>query len=278
MRYRRGGFFHKIALLKKEPRMIRDFASNVGRTASSICDDLGRFGVFSIDVFSVMFSTKLRVKKVVAQIIYIGVKSLSIVILVGSAIGAVLAIQSFVGLERFSASQFIGPVVFLSMAREFGPVFAALMVIGRAGSAITAEIGTMRITEQIDALQTLCINPYQYLVVPRVVAGTIILPLLSLFCSVCGIVAGYVVSVYLLGINGEVYQETIRTHVELFDIVNGLIKAVVFGLLFGLISTYKGYITRGGAKGVGIATTQSVVFANVTIVVADYILGSLMLK
>lgn len=258
--------------------MIKDFASDLGIRGLKLCNDFGRFGVFAINVFSVMFSTKLKVKKVFDQIVYIGIKSLSIVILVGSAVGAVLAIQSFVGLARFGGTQFIGPIVFLSMAREFGPVFAAIMVIGRAGSAITAEIGTMRITEQIDALQTLCINTYQYLVVPRIIAGTIILPLLSLFCSMCGIVAGYVVSVYLLGINGEVYQETIRTHVELFDVVNGLIKAVVFGLLFSLISTYKGYITSGGAKGVGIATTQSVVFANVTIVVADYILGSLMLK
>lgn len=258
--------------------MVRDIISDVGRVTVKLCNDLGNFGLFSINVFSTLFSTKLKMKKVLDQIIYIGIKSLSIVILVGCAVGAVLAIQSFIGLERFSGTQFIGPIVFLAMVREFGPVFAAIMVIGRAGSAITAEIGTMRITEQIDALQTLCINTYQYLVVPRVVAGTIILPLLSLFCSVCGIVSGYLVSVYLLGINGEIYQETIRTHVELFDIVNGLIKAMAFGLLFSLVSTYKGYITRGGAKGVGIATTQSVVFANVTIVVADYILGSLMLR
>jgi phospholipid/cholesterol/gamma-HCH transport system permease protein len=207
---------------------------------------------------------------------YIGIGSLSIVMLVGSAVGAVLAIQSYVGLERFGSTQFIGPIVFLAMVREFGPVFAAIMVIGRAGSAMTAEIGTMRITEQIDALQTLCIDVQQYLIIPRIVASTIILPILSIFCSLCGILAGYVVSVYLLGINGEVYQETIRTHAEMADIINGLIKAVIFGFLFSLISTYKGYITRGGAKGVGIATTQSVVFANVAIVVADYILASLM--
>jgi len=258
--------------------VIKNIVNDLGSRTVKLCNDFGRFGVFAIDVFAVMFSTKLKMKKVLEQIIYIGIKSLSIVILVGCAVGAVLATQSYIGLERFSGTQFIGPIVFISMVREFGPIFAAIMVIGRAGSAITAEIGTMRITEQIDALQTLCINTHQYLVVPRVVAGTIILPLLSLFCSVFGIIAGYIVSVYLLGINGEVYQETIRTHTELFDIVNGLIKAVVFGLLFSLISTYKGYITRGGAKGVGIATTQSVVFANVTIVVTDWILGSLMLK
>jgi len=207
---------------------------------------------------------------------YIGIESLSIVALVGTAVGAVLAIQSYVGLERFGSTQFIGPIVFLSMTREFGPVFTAIMVIGRAGSAMTAEIGSMRITEQIDALQTLSINVQQYLIVPRIVASTLIMPFLSIFCTLFGILAGYITSVYLLHLNPEVYMEAVRTHAEISDIVNGLIKAIIFGFLFSIISTYKGFITRGGAKGVGISTTQSVVYANVTIVIADYILTSLM--
>lgn len=207
---------------------------------------------------------------------YIGVGSISIVFLVGAAIGAVLALQSYIGLERFGSTQFIGPIVFLSMAREFGPVFSALMVIGRAGSAMTAELGSMRITEQIDALQTLCINPVQYLVVPRVIASTIILPFLSIFCTFFGVLAGYVTAVYVLNINSEVYLEAIRANAELSDLVNGLIKSLFFGFLLSIIATYKGYFTRGGAKGLGVATTQSVVFANVTIILADYVLTSLM--
>lgn len=207
---------------------------------------------------------------------YIGVGSIIIVFLVGIAIGAVLAIQSYVGLERFGSTQFIGPIVFLSMTREFGPVFTAIMVIGRAGSAMTAELGSMRITEQIDALQTLCIDPLHYLVVPRVIASTIILPFLSMFCAFFGIMAGYVTAVYVLNINGETYMEAIRANVELSDIINGLIKATIFGALFSIIATYKGYFTRGGAKGLGLSTTQSVVFANVTIIIADYILTSIM--
>jgi len=207
---------------------------------------------------------------------YIGIGSVSIVFLVGIAIGAVLALQSYIGLERFGSTQFIGPIVFLSMAREFGPVFSALMVIGRAGSAMTAELGSMRISEQIDALQTLCINPMQYLVVPRVLASTLILPFLSIFCTFFGVMAGYVTAVYVLNINSEVYMETIRANAELSDIINGLIKSLFFGFLFSIIATYKGYFTRGGAKGLGISTTQSVVFANVTIILADYVLTSLM--
>ena len=207
---------------------------------------------------------------------YIGVGSLSIVFLVGIAVGAVLAIQTYVGLERYGATQFVGPIVFLSMAREFGPVFASLMVIGRAGSAMTAELGSMRISEQIDALQTLCIDPFQYLIVPRILASTIIVPFLSIFCSFFGILAGYVTSVYVLNINPETYMEAIRSNVELADIINGIIKAVAFGFILSVIATYKGYTTKGGAKGLGTATTQSVVFANVSVIIADYILTSLM--
>lgn len=207
---------------------------------------------------------------------YIGVNSAGVVVLIGITVGAALALQSYIGLERFGATQFIGPIVFIGMTREFGPVFTAIMVIGRAGSAMTSEIGTMRITEQIDALQTLCIDTKQYLIVPRLVAGTFILPFLSIFCTMFGIAAGYVVAVYVLGINPEIYYQTIIENVELSDITNGLIKATVFGFLLTIITTYKGFYAQGGARGVGIAITQSVVYSILTIVVADYILTALM--
>ena len=207
---------------------------------------------------------------------YIGVNSVGVVALIGITGGAVLALQSYIGLHRFGAERFIGPVVFLSMVRELGPAFTAIMVIGRAGSAITAEIGTMRITEQLDALQTLCINIQQYLIVPRILAGTLILPFLSICCAMFGIAAGYLVSVYILNIQAEVYINAIRESAELSDITIGLFKAVVFGFLLTLISTYKGYTTKGGSKGVGIATTQSVVYANITVFIANYILTSLL--
>jgi phospholipid/cholesterol/gamma-HCH transport system permease protein len=164
------------------------------------CSYVGKVGVFASDVFATFFRTKLKTEKVFYHMNYIGVGTLGIVVLVGITIGAVIALQSYIGLERFGATQFIGPIVFLSMVREFGPVFSAIMVIGRAGSAITAEIGTMRITEQIDALQTLCIDTHQYLIVPRIVATTVMMPFLSLFCSFLGIIAGYVMSVHVLNI------------------------------------------------------------------------------
>lgn len=248
----------------------------LGRSAMKGAQRLGKVGSFFYDSIVVLFTTPLKLHKCFYYMNYIGVNSLGVVALIGITSGAVLALQSHIGLQRFGAERFIGPVVFLSMTRELGPVFTAIMVIGRAGSAITAEIGTMRITEQIDALQTLCINTKQYLVVPRLVAGTLILPFLSICSSLFGIVSGYITSIYVLGINPEVYMEAIRESAELSDISIGLMKATVFGLLLTLVATYKGYTTKGGSRGVGIATTQSVVYANVTIFIANYILTSML--
>lgn len=256
--------------------MLVGFVDRIGLTVLDACKHLGEVGLFAYDALVSMVTSKPKGKKIFYQMSYIGVGSLSIILLVGIAVGAVLALQSYVGLARFGSTQFVGPIVFLAMAREFGPVFAAIMVIGRAGSAMTAELGSMRISEQIDALETLCIDPVQYLIVPRIIAATFILPFLSIFCTFFGVLAGYITSVYVLGINAETYMEAIRANAEMSDLVNGIIKALIFGFLLSVISTYKGYITRGGAKGLGIATTQSVVYANVTVVIADYILTSLM--
>ena len=256
--------------------MVLRLATSLGVIVFELCKRLGLVGIFLSESLIALCTTKLKLEKVMQAMHFIGVSSLSVVALIGTTGGAVLALQSYVGLHRFGAEQFIGPVIFLSMAREFGPVFTAIMVIGRAGSAITAEIGTMSITEQIDALQTLCIDTRQYLIVPRIVAGTLILPFLSIWCTLFGVLAGYITSVFVLNINSEVYMESIRANAQLSDITSGLIKAAVFGFLLTLISTYKGFNTRGGAKGVGMATTESVVSANVTVFVANYILTSLM--
>lgn len=256
--------------------MVLRLATSLGAIVFELCKRLGLVGIFLSESLIVLCTTKLKLEKVMQAMHFIGVSSLSVVALIGTTGGAVLALQSYVGLHRFGAERFIGPVIFLSMAREFGPVFTAIMVIGRAGSAITAEIGTMSITEQIDALQTLCIDTRQYLIVPRIVAGTLILPFLSIWCTLFGVLAGYITSVFVLNINSEVYMESIRANAQLSDITSGLIKAAVFGFLLTVISTYKGFNTRGGAKGVGMATTESVVSANVTVFVANYILTSLM--
>ncbi len=256
--------------------MLSRVLESIGKIAIKQCNYLGEFGLFVVDAMTTFLSTRLRVKKLFYHMNYIGVSSVGVVFLVGSTVGAALALQSYIGLERFGATQFIGPIVFLAMAREFGPVFAAIMVIGRAGSAITAEIGTMRITEQIDALQTLCINVNQYLIVPRIVAGVIILPFLAMFCTLFGTMAGYYTAVHVLGVNPEIYMRAIIENVQLSDLTSGLIKAIIFGFLVTIISTYKGFVTRGGAKGVGISITKSVVYSILTVVVADYILTSLL--
>lgn len=256
--------------------MLLKVINFIGNTTLNISNTAGQIGLFLYESIVTLFTTKLKVKKVIYQMSYIGVGSIGVILLIGFTIGAVLAVQAYEGLHRFGAERFIGPIVFISMVREFGPVLTAVMVIGRAGSAMTAEIGTMRITEQIDALRTLCINVKQYLIVPRIVATIIVLPFLSIFCSLFGVIAGYFMSVHVLSINPELYIEAIRESVEFSDITNGLIKTLFFGLLLSLISTYKGYTTTGGAKGVGLSTTQSVVLANVIIFIADYILTALM--
>ncbi|MBU4387666.1 ABC transporter permease [Candidatus Dependentiae bacterium] len=256
--------------------MVIDIINFIGTVVIEVCNKAGKIGLFFYESLVTLFTTKLKIKKTFYQMSYIGIGSIGVVVLIGITVGAVLAFQSYVGLHRFGAERFIGPIIFIAMVREFGPVLTAIMVIGRAGSAMTAEIGTMRITEQIDALQTLCIDVKQYLIVPRIFASTIIIPFLSIFCSLCGILAGYFMSVYVLGISSEMYTEAIKESVVFSDITNGIIKAVFFGLLLSLVSTYKGYTTTGGAKGVGISTTQSVVLANVIIFIADYILTALM--
>lgn len=255
---------------------FRNVADFFGAFILRMSERLGFISKFFIESLFALRANGVRVSRVTEQMYSVGVASLAVVALIGVTGGAVLALQSYIGLHRFGAERFIGPVIFLSMTRELGPVFTAIMVIGRAGSAMTAEIGTMRITEQIDALTTLSIDPYCYLVVPRIIASTLILPAISIWCSVCGILSGYVVAVWMLNINSEVYMETIRMNAVLSDITSGLIKASFFGFLLSLICTYKGFITEGGAKGVGKSTTQSVVFSNVTIFVANYILTSLM--
>lgn len=206
----------------------------------------------------------------------IGVESFTIVMLTGIFTGMVVALQSYIGFQRVGGEQFIGAVVALGMVRELGPVLTGLMVTGRAGSAIAAEIGTMRITEQIDALRTLQIDPFSYLIVPRIVASTLMLPCLAAFSMIFGILGGYFLCTHILELSPEEYYSSIRAYVELKDITSGLIKSAVFGLLLSWVGTYKGYYTSGGARGVGAATTQSVVLSSSLILMSNYFLTKLL--
>lgn len=252
--------------------LLFDFVQGVGAYTIVMANSCGQVSLFLFQVIFTLVTSKLKVHKLFEQMRMIGVDSLSIILLTGAFSGGVLALQSYIGFKRFGAEEFIGPVVALSLIRELGPVLTGLMVTGRAGSSIAAELGTMQITEQIDALKTLCINVPQFLMVPRVLGATIILPFLSLFSMICGIVGGYCVCVYVLHLNGEQYISGIRTFVEMSDINGGLIKSAVFGLIFSWIGCYKGFYTSGGAKGVGIATTQSVVTSSIMILIANYFL------
>lgn len=245
----------------------------IGEMGLSSCQDLGKLGVFALRGIKTFFLKGVNFRSVIFQMNHIGVNSWSVVALTGSTIGAVLAAQAYDGLHRFGVDQyFLGPLVYLSMCREFGPIVSALMVIARAGSSMTAEIGSMKISEQVDALQTLSIDPVKYIVVPRILATTIIMPLLNLFCIMFGVAAGFVISVYSLGVGAQTYTEAIKINVVITDVTYGLIKSVVFGFLTSIICSYKGMNTTGGARGIGISTTQSVVYSCVTIFVANYIL------
>lgn len=250
----------------------------IGAYTIRVCDQFGSFVLFLVKSIKTLFTTRLKVSKTFVHMQTIGVDSLSIVVLTGTFAGAVLAFQSYIGFKRFGGQEFIGPVVALALARELGPVLTGLMVTGRAGSAIAAEIGTMRITEQIDALRTLCINTWQYLVVPRLVASVIILPFLTIFSVLCGTIGGYCIAVYVLGLNGEQYITGIQRYVELEDITKGLFKSAIFGLILAWVGSYKGYNTTGGARGVGLSTTQSVVIASIMILIANYFLTAILFE
>ncbi len=256
--------------------MIIRFINSIGRFTLKFSELTGRFTLFFFQAIRIAFTTRLKLVKTFEQMNRLGVESFTIVILTGTFTGMVFALQSYIGFQRVGGEQFIGAVVALGMIRELGPVLTGLMVTGRAGSAIAAEIGTMRITEQIDALTTLRINVFQYLVVPRIIAGTIILPCLTVFSMIFGIAGGYVICVHVLELSPEDYTSSIRSYVELSDMRGGLIKSCFFGMILSWVGTYTGYYTSGGARGVGIATTQAVVLASIMILISNYFLTKLL--
>jgi phospholipid/cholesterol/gamma-HCH transport system permease protein len=204
------------------------------------------------------------------QLIEMGYQSPPVVGLTAIFTGMVLALQSYTGFARFQAESAIPTIVVLSVVRELGPVLAGLMVAGRVGAAMAAELGTMRVTEQIDALATLSTDPMRYLVFPRLVAGLIALPLLVVVANVIGVMGGYLVSVYKLGFGPIEYLNRTFEYLETMDVVSGLVKAAVFGFIIALMGCYHGYNSEGGAQGVGTATTRAVVSASILILTANY--------
>lgn len=242
-----------------------------GAAVLGICSTVGGLTQFAIRALARGLSGPFYPRQILRQMVDIGFYSLPVVGLTAIFTGMVLALQSYTGFSRFQAQSAIPNIVVLSMTRELGPVLAGLMVAGRVGAAMAAELGTMRVTEQIDALSTLSTDPYRYLVFPRLVAGLLMLPALVLVADVIGIMGGWLVSVSKLGFNPVTYVNSTYSFLSFGDVFSGLVKAAVFGFLVCLMGCYQGYMSRGGAEGVGAATTRAVVTASILILTADYV-------
>jgi phospholipid/cholesterol/gamma-HCH transport system permease protein len=238
---------------------------------------LGRLSLFLCTTLLLIMIPPLKIGRIMRQLHFIGARSVLVIVLTGLFAGMVLALQGYYTLTRFGSEAFLGPAVAISLITELGPVLTALMVTGRAGSALAAEIGIMRITEQIDALEVMALNPMRYLVVPNLLAGTIAMPLLAAIFDIVGIYGGYVVGVKLLGVSSGTYFSGMKNAVDFSDVTTGIYKALTFGLLVSLISCFKGYHTGYGAEGVSKATTEAVVLSSVLILVFDYFLNSVLL-
>lgn len=254
---------------------IMQFFTQLGAWAIGKVSRLGRGGLFLTSTLTCCVTPPLKFYRVVRQVWFIGWKSMPVICLTGAFTGMVLALQGFPTLRRVGSEAFLGPLVALSLIRELGPVLAALMVTGRAGSSIAAEIGIMRTNDQIDAMELMGLNPLRYLVVPNLLAAMMALPLLAAIFDVIGIFGGYLVGVRMLGLNAGTYFGEMTNYVELSDITGGIYKAMSFGLLIAWVCCYKGYYSRFGAEGVSAATTQAVVNASVLVLVWDYFITSL---
>jgi phospholipid/cholesterol/gamma-HCH transport system permease protein len=249
----------------------------LGAAAISYLRRMGGMFLFLINAFYFVFSPPFKFNALLRQIRFFGNKSLLVILLTGAFAGMVLSIQLYYTLRKFGSEALLGPAIALTLIRELGPVLSALMVTGRAGSALTAEIGIMRITEQIDALVAMGLNPMRYLIVPNITAAIIVFPLLTAIFDLVGIYSGYMIAVNLLDMSEGTYFSQMKTLVEMGDIIQGLWKSLSFGVIVSWICCYKGYNTVHGAEGVSKATTEAVVMSSVLILVWDYFLGSLFL-
>jgi len=244
----------------------------IGRIILNALGTIGRLTVFALSGIFHCFRPPFYPRIMVRQMIEIGFYSLPVIGLTGIFAGMVLALQSYTGFAQFSAESTIANIVVSSITRELGPVLAGLMVAGRIGAAMAAEIGTMRVTEQIDALTTLNTNPVSYLVAPRLIAGVAMMPFLVLIADVIGVFGGYLVAVYKLGFNPSVYLQNTWQFLAFDGVFSGLVKAAVFGFIVTLMGCYHGYYSGRGAQGVGTATTNAVVSSAILIFCFDYIL------
>ncbi len=248
----------------------------IGRSTLDLAQSAGRLTVFALRGLAVAVMPPFFGRQLFRQFYSIGFFSLPVVGLTAVFTGAALALNIYTGGARFNAEQIMPQIVALGITRELGPVLAALMLAGRVSAAIAAEIGAMRATEQIDALQTLSTDPYRYLIAPRLTAGIVTMPMLTLIGDIIGIAGGWLVAVATLGFNGDVYIRNTWNFLQSWDVVSGLIKAAVFGFIIALMGCYHGFNSSGGARGVGRSTTNAVVSAAILVFAFDYVLTSFM--
>ena len=250
----------------------------IGSITFEIFFSVGEIVIFFLDSLKYAITERFYFNIFTKQLIKIGFNSLPVVGLTTIFTGMVLALQSYTGFSRFSAESAIPNVVVLSITRELAPVLAGLMVAGRAGAAIAAEIGTMKVTEQIDALKTLSTNPFNYLIIPRIIAGIISLPILVFIGDIIGVFGGYIICTKILNFNPTVYLQNTYNFVQFIDVFSGLVKASVFGFIITFMGCYHGFHAKGGAQGVGLSTTYSVVSSSILILLMNYILTSFFFK
>jgi phospholipid/cholesterol/gamma-HCH transport system permease protein len=247
----------------------------IGRFFIALFGEIGRIFLFAAQAVPACFMPPVYGRLVVQQMLRIGYFSLPVVGLTAFFTGGALALQIFIGGNRYGAEAFVPQIVVLGITRELGPVMAGLMVAGRVSAAIAAEIGTMRVTEQIDALVTLSTNPFKYLVAPRLIAAVLSMPILVAVADIIGVMGGWVVGIYSLDFNSSVYLKNTADFIKMDDVTSGLWKAAVFGFIIALMGCYHGYNSKGGAQGVGAATTNAVVSAAILILAANYFMTSL---
>ncbi len=238
-------------------------------------EEVGKATLLAIQAVYFLFTKPPKLRHFIDQFTYIAAETSLVVLVTSTFTGGVIALQTYSTFHRFNAEYLIGAVVALSMGRELGPVLTSLMVVARVGSAMTANIGTMRITQQIDALEVMAVNPVRYLVTPRLFATTIGVPFLTVLANVAGIFGGWLVATKLFKVNEYLYWQKMIDLTEFYDIVGGLYKAFVFGFIIATVSCYFGYYTKGGTEGVGRATTNSVVTSSMLILITDYFLTAI---
>jgi len=247
----------------------------IGSWTLSRVKALGHMFIFLMNAFYYVFIPPFKFRQFLRELRFIGTKSMTVISLMGSFTGMVLALQGYHTLRKVGSEAMLGPTIAVSLIRELGPVLSALTITGRAGSALSAEIGIMRITEQIDALTSMALNPMRYLVVPKIVAAIIAFPLLTSLFDLIGIYGGYIVGVKLLGLSSGTYFSQMEHFVDMEDIRIGLYKSLTFGVLVLWVCCYKGFYTGYGAEGVSKATTEAVVLSSVLVLISDYFIGSL---